>query len=84
MSSPVQDTGLTLLPVSAVALALGMCVAGSQSVRYAGRVSALVDELRRRGVYNDMLAALDPELSASITMLDTADRGQRWAKTGRR
>jgi hypothetical protein len=75
---------LALLPVSALALALGMCVAGPQSARHAGRVSTLVDELKRRGVYTDMLAALDPQLARSITMLDTADRGQRWARTGHR
>lgn len=75
---------LALLPISALALALGMCVAGPQSARHAGRVSTLVDELRRRGVYTDLLAALDPQLAASIAMLDTADRGQRWAQTGRR
>jgi phosphate/sulfate permease len=75
---------LAMLPVSAIALALGICVAGSQSVRTAGRVSTLVDELKRRGVYADMLAAVDPQLAKSITMLDTADRGQRWAQTGRR
>jgi hypothetical protein len=75
------DSQLTLLPVSAVALALGMCVAGPQ---FGGRISTLVDELKRRGVWADLLAALDPELAAKITMLETADRGQRWAKTGRR
>lgn len=79
-----EATRLQLLPVSAIALALGICVAERQSVRTAGRVSTLVDELKRRGVYTDMLASIDPQLAASITMLDTADRGQRWAQTGHR
>lgn len=75
---------LAMLPVSSLALALGICVAGSQSVRQSGRVCTLVDELKRRGVYADMLANIDPQLARSITMLDMADRGQRWAQTGRR
>jgi hypothetical protein len=77
-----EATRLSVLPVSAIALALGICVAGSVSVQTAGRVSTLVDELKRRGVYSDMLASIDPQLAAQIDVLDTADRGQRWARTG--
>lgn len=75
---------LALLPVSSIALALGMCVAGQQDTRHAGRLAALVDELKRRGVYDDMIASLDPQLADAIRLLDMADRGQRWAKTGHR
>lgn len=76
-------TRIALLPISAVALALGVCV-GRPQTSACGRISTLVDELKRRGVYTDLLASLDPQLAASIGMLDTADRGQVWARTGRR
>lgn len=61
---------------------MGMSVARPQ-VEHAGRVSVLVDELRRRGVFDVVMAALDPELAQSIRLLDSVDRGQRWAQTGR-
>lgn len=76
------DARLAALPDAAIGLALGMSVTRPQ-VEHAGRVSVLVDELRRRGVFDAVMAALDPELAQSIRLLDSVDRGQRWAQTGR-
>jgi len=78
------DQRLAPLSDAALALALGVCVGRPQSVANVGRVSVLVDELVRRGVFDSILSTLDPELAASIRLLDSADRGQRWARTGRR
>lgn len=83
MSSPT-DTRLTVLPVSAVAFALGVCVGRRQRPETAGQVAALIGELRRRGVYTDMLATLDPQLQAALRVLETADRGQAWNRGRRR
>lgn len=80
----VVDVRLAPLSDAAIALALGVCVGRPQSVANVGRVSVLVDELRRRGVFDALLATLDAELAQSIRLLDSADRGQRWARTGRR
>lgn len=78
------DARLAMMPVGAIALVLGF-VAGSDDARSTpGRVAALCDELARRGVYRDILAALDPTLAQRIDLLYTADRGQRWRLTGRR
>lgn len=75
---------LTALPAASIALVLGY-VAGSDSARRTpGRVAALVDELQRRGVYADVIAAIDADLATRINLLYAADRGQRWAATGQR
>lgn len=84
MASETNDPRLTALPDTALAFALGVRVGSPQSVANSGQVSTLIDEMRHRGVYDDMLAVLDPELAARIGLLDSADRGQRWARTGRR
>ena len=84
MASETIDPRLAALPDTALALALGVRVGGAQSLVNAGQVSTLIAEMQRRGIYDDMLAALDPELAARIALLDTADRGQRWARTGHR
>lgn len=76
------NTRLAELPDTALALALGMSVANPKAA-HAGRISALVDELARRGVLDAMLAALGPELAASIGLAARADRGQCWARSGR-
>lgn len=81
MTTP--ESRLAALPDAAIGLALGMSVARPES-RHVGRVSVLIDELRRRGVFDEVLASLDPELAQSICLLDGVDRGQRWAQTGRR
>lgn len=78
------DARLAALSDASIALVLGVCVGQPQKVANMGRVSVLVDELQRRGVYHQILATLDSELAAAITILDRADRGQRWARTGRR
>ncbi|NOR03683.1 hypothetical protein HGK72_26895 [Mycolicibacterium fortuitum] len=77
------DDRLVGLPDTAIALALGMSVANPKA-QHVGRVSALVDELARRGVLDSMLAALGPELAGSIRLAARADRGQCWARTGKR
>lgn len=83
MTAPARvDSQLAALPDIALALALGMSVANPK-VAHAGRVSALVDELARRGALEAMLAALGPGLAASIELAVRADRGQRWARSGR-
>lgn len=83
MTAPVRvDSRLAALPDTALALALGMSVANPKA-QHVGRVSALVDELARRGVLDSMLAALGSELAASIMLAYRADRGQCWARTGR-
>lgn len=84
MASETIDPRLAALPDTALAFALGVRVGGAQSLANAGQVSTLIAEMQRRGVYDDMLAALDPELAARIELLDSADRGQRWARTGHR
>ena len=82
MTAPARvDDRLAELPDTALALALGMSVAAPKAA-HAGRVSALADELARRGVLDAMLAALGPELAASIRLAARADRGQRWARSG--
>lgn len=75
---------LTAMPVGSVALVLGYVAASHQARRTPGRICALVDELKRRGVYADVLAALDPELAQRINLLYIADRGQVWKNGGRR
>ncbi|WP_454232042.1 DUF7423 domain-containing protein [Mycolicibacterium fortuitum] len=83
MTAPARvDDRLASLPDTALALALGMSVANPKAA-HAGRVSALVDELVRRGVLDVMLAALGPELAESIRLAARADRGQCWARSGR-
>lgn len=75
---------LTAMPVGSVALVLGYLAGNTAARRTPGRVCALVDELKRRGVYADVLAALDPELAQRINLLYIADRGQVWKNGGRR
>ncbi|OHU29129.1 hypothetical protein [Mycobacteroides chelonae] len=84
MASETIDPRLLALPDAALAFALGVRVGSPQSIANVGHVSTLIGELRRRDVYDDMLAALDPDLAARIELLESADRGQRWARTGRR
>ncbi|WP_100523070.1 DUF7423 domain-containing protein [Mycobacteroides abscessus] len=84
MASETIDGRLAALPDAALGFALGVRVGSPQSVANVGQVSTLIAELQRRGVYADMLAVLDPELAARIELLDSADRGQRWARKGRR
>lgn len=72
------------LPSTAIALALGYQAGRPVAVVEAGRVSALVDELIRRGEYDAMLAALGPDFAQRVAALYMADRGQVWARTGRR
>lgn len=84
MASETIDPRVVALPDTALAFALGVRVGSPQSVSNVGQVSTLIAELHRRGVYDDMLAVLDPELAERIELLDSADRGQRWAQTGRR
>ncbi|MFA5711488.1 hypothetical protein [Mycolicibacterium sp.] len=78
-----QEGRLSGLPDAALGLALGMSVARPDS-RFAGRVSALADELKRRGVWEALLGSLDSELAAQIRLLDSVDRGRLWDRTGRR
>lgn len=80
----MSTLSLASLPVASIALALGICVGQPQRTAATGRVSALCDELRRRGVWPDLLASLDPELADSIVVLDMADRGQSWSRSGQR
>lgn len=74
---------LPSLPVSAIALALGLSLS-RPSTDTAGRVAALCGELRRRGVYEDMLAALEPGLAEAVRTAELADSGAAWARTGQR
>jgi len=78
------DPRLAELPSTAIAVAVGIAVAQPQWPSTYGRVSALIDELRRRGEWDAVTAVLDPQLVRSIDALESADRGQRWARTGRR
>jgi hypothetical protein len=80
---PSPDALLSLLPVSSVAFALGVCVSGPQRAENAGRVALLIADLRRRGVYNDLLASLDPELARRLALLEALDRGQAWNRGAR-
>lgn len=84
MASETIDPRMAALPDTALAFALGVRVGSPQSMSHVGQVSTLITELQRRGVYDDMLAVLDPDLAARIDLLDSADRGQRWAQTGKR
>jgi hypothetical protein len=77
-------TTLAMMPVSSIALVLGYVAGSANAARTPGRVATLVDELRRRGVWPDLCAALDPELAARLHQLYVADRGRAWAATGRR
>jgi hypothetical protein len=77
-------SGLASQPSTSLALVLGF-VAGSDAARSTpGRLSAIADELNRRGEYRSTLAALDTDLGRRIDLLVVADRGQRWRLTGRR
>jgi hypothetical protein len=77
-------SGLAAQPSTSLALVLGY-VAGSDAARSTpGRLSAIADELERRGEYRPTLAALDVDLGRRIDLLVVADRGQRWRLTGRR
>ncbi|WP_443678099.1 DUF7423 domain-containing protein [Mycolicibacterium lacusdiani] len=58
--APAGDSRLVALWDAALALALGVCVGRPQSARTVGRVSTLVDELRRRGVFDELLARSNP------------------------
>lgn len=81
---PVPPNELARMPVGSIALVLGYVAGSAQARRTPGRVCTLVDELRRRGVYPDILAALDPDLAQRIDLLYTADRGQVWRTGGQR
>jgi hypothetical protein len=83
-SAVAAIAGLPAQPTASLALVLGF-VAGSDAARSTpGRLSAIAQELDRRGEYRPTLAALDPDLARRIDLLVVADRGQRWHLTGRR
>lgn len=75
-----METDLTLMPAVTLAFALGMCAGGPQRPEQAGRISMLSAELRRRGVYADMVAQLDPSLQRRLAVLEIADTGQAMNK----
>lgn len=78
------DARLAMMPATAIAIVLGYVAASDAARSTPGRLAALADELSRRGVYRDTLAALDPDLARRVDLLVIADRGQRWAARGRR
>lgn len=84
MGGPLPAASLAMMPVGSIALVLGYVAGSTNARRTPGRIATLADELKRRGVYADILASLDPELSRRIELLYTADRGQLWATGGRR
>jgi hypothetical protein len=81
--APTQ-ANIEMLPVSAVAFALGLTVGKPHDIDTAQRVVALIGELRRRGVYPDLLASLDAGLAHQLSVLETMSRGQVWSQGGRR
>lgn len=81
---PLPPSSLAVIPIGAIALMLGYVAGSAQARRTPGRICTLVDELRRRGVYPDIISALDPELAQRIHLLYQADRGQYWRVSGHR
>ena len=80
-ASTAPDPRMAALSTGAIALVLGWQVARPIDVIESGRVAALVDELRRRGEYEPLLAELGAELASAIQVLYIADRGQRWSRS---
>lgn len=67
-----------MLPSTSVAFALGVCFARPQQPETAARLTALIGELRARGVYPDLLASLDDTLRRQLDMAERMARGQMW------
>ncbi|AER48876.1 hypothetical protein SEA_ORANGEOSWALD_66 [Mycobacterium phage OrangeOswald] len=79
MSSPLAN-----VPDAALSLILGFCSGRPQSLANVGQVSTLCAEMRRRGLWETALAAIDPDLAARLRTLEEMDRGAVYAQTGRR
>lgn len=76
-------SGLVEVPTEALALALGYSAA-RPSAAAAGRVTALVDELQRRGRYEPMMDALGDELASAIALVVSVDKAQTVPRAGAR
>lgn len=72
------------VPDATIALALGYCAGRPHDRQKAGQVLTLCNELRRRGVYEGILAALNPALRDRVRLLERMDRGAAWADRGKR
>lgn len=79
-----DQVSLDTLPTASIAYALGLCMAGRKRPEKAGRISALIAELRRRGEYDAMCDGLDHTLVVSLRVMEGADRGQVWARSHQR
>lgn len=73
---------LAAQPDIALGYVLGLLAARPLRAADCGRLAALCTELRRRGLYDALIAALDTELAGQLRMLETADRGQHFAAFG--
>lgn len=82
---------LSAAPTAALAFALGYAVARPIDANTFGPFCAMVEELMARRTdpatvseWTRLMATLPPEVARRIEMLYQAQRGQRWARTGRR
>lgn len=74
--------GLSREPDAALGFALGYIAAQPVRADHFGGVCAVVEELMRRGVYDDLIARLPTALGKAVSTLYWAHRGMRWARTG--
>lgn len=90
-----QQTPLADAPTAALAFALGYAVARPQSADTFGPFCAMCEELMNRPVartgsaiptteWARLMDLLPPPVARNIAMLYQAQRGQRWAATGKR
>lgn len=93
-----EPTALSDAPTAALAFALGYAVARPQHANTFGPFCAMVEELMARparvtadgwagttaSVWDQLMATLPAPVARNIGMLYQAQRGQRWAATGRR
>lgn len=78
MSLPALPGTPELIDVATPALcyALGMTAAKAGTDGPPGRLVGIINELKARGVWNDLAASLGPEQRAALSLLAVADKGR--------
>lgn len=71
---PGDAYDFTDLPDTAIAYAIGVCAGNLRGAP--GRAYALARELERRGLWEALLASLNPEQATGLTLLVTVDKVQ--------
>ena len=67
-------TELRRLPNSAVAMAFGMCIQSELGTAPVGALSALADDLTRRGLLPELIEHLGPKTGHAVVIRINVDR----------